>query len=297
MSHFPDELPAEPGQQHLRRALHELPSHEPDDALWRRIGAQLDTDAAVSRALPELPQHEPDDDLWAVIVGRLDHETPAPLTLSPAAEDSPVRPLGTVPAAAELQDTPERPAAPAEPLITPAAPATSAPAPALPQATRRWLARPWHWAASAAAAAVLMLVGAWWQHQHRAPAPLLAHTRPATAPEPLAAPVAHETISYGEEVLPADKAATARFAGSTFDPLQAQGVAFIDAHCTSLPTVCQSAQFQELRTELAALEAEEQRLQQAARRFGPSPELEQDRARVTTQKATITRELIQLLIS
>lgn len=287
MSHFPDNLPAEPGQQHLRRALRELPAHEPDDLLWQRIDAQLTTDAAVSRALPELPQHEPDDDLWAVIVGRLDHEAPAPLALSPAAEAE-IRPLDGMPAAAELVAV----APPAAELTTPEQPAVPVP----PHATRRWLARPWHWAASAAAA-VLLLVGAWWQQQHRAPGPLLAHTRPATAAAAQPDPAAHETISYGEEVLPADKAATARFAGSSFDPLQAQGVAFIDAHCTSLPTVCQSTQFQELRTELAELEAEEQRLQQAARRFGSSPELEQDRARVTTQKATITRELIQLLIS
>lgn len=296
MSQFPDELPAEPGQQHLRRALHELPQHEPDDDLWARIGAQLDTDAAVRRALPELPQHEPDDDLWAVIVGRLDHETPAPLTLSPAAEEASVRPLAPVPAAEQPAEA-AQPAGATEPLPTPAPAAAPELAPlALPQATRRWLTRPWHWAASVAAAAVLLLTGAWWQQQQRPSGPLLAQTSTAT-PEPAAAPAAHETISYGEEVLPADKAATARFAGSSFDPLQAQGVAFIDAHCTSLPTVCQSTQFQELRTELAELEAEEQRLQQAARRFGPSPELEQDRARVTTQKATITRELIQLLIS
>lgn len=294
MSQFPDDLPAEPGQQHLRRALRELPAHEPDDALWARIGAQLDTDAAVSRALPELPQHEPDDDLWAVIVGRLDHETPAPLTLSPA-QEAPVHPLHLAPAAlaeeaaAELRPKPAQPAETAPVVLEPAALTP-------PRTTRRWLNRPWHWAASVAAASVLMLVGAWWQHQQRGALPVAVRTSSAPT-EPLAAPAAHETISYGEEVLPADKAATARFASSSFDPLQAQGVAFIDAHCTSLPTVCQSAQFQQLRTELAELEAEEQRLQQAARRFGSSPELEQNRARVTTQKATITRELIQLLIS
>ncbi|MCC3158090.1 hypothetical protein LJ737_12645 [Hymenobacter sp. 15J16-1T3B] len=273
MSHFP-ELPAEPGRDNLRRALHDLPRHEPDDALWGRISSLIDTDAAVRRALPELPAHEPDDDLWAVIVGRLDHEAaaPAPLSLHPAA-DADIVPLHAAPAAEQLP-TPA-------PLLPP------------PGVTHRWLTQPWHWAASAAAA-VLVLAVVWWQRPLPTTTPAVAVRTSTAAP---AASAATETISYGEEVLPADQAATAAFAGTAFDPLQAQGVAFIDAHCTSLPTVCQTSEFQELRTQLAELEAEEQRLQQAAKRFGPSPKLEQDQARVTTQKATVTRELIQLLIS
>ncbi|GAB3831586.1 hypothetical protein [Hymenobacter jeollabukensis] len=275
MSHFPD-LPAEPGQEHLRRALHSMPQHEPDDALWTRISAHIDTDAAVSRALPELPAHEPDDDLWAVIVGRLDHEAaaPAPFSLHPAAEaEADIVPLHAAPAA-------EMPAEPAAPLQQPGV-------------THRWLTQPWHWATTAAAA-VLVLAVVWWQRPLPVAAPAAVARVSTAAPEPAAAT---ETISYGEEVLPTDQAATATFVGTAFDPLQAQGVAFIDAHCTSLPTVCQTTEFQELRTELAELEAEEQRLQKDAKRFGTSPELEQNQARVTTQKATVTRELIQLLIS
>lgn len=269
MSQIPD-FPAEPGREHLRRALDSLPGHEPDDALWGRIAAHMDTEAAVAQALPELPAHEPDDDLWAVIVGRLDREAPAALTLAPAEPEAPVVPLHVAPAATPVAD------APAAGLAPPA------------RLRRLGPTRAWHWAASTAAAVLIMTL-VWW--------PRTQPGEPAVATAQPAAPAAaQETISYGEEVLPAEQAAKFNPAAS-FDPLQAQGLAFIDEHCTSLPTVCQSAEFQELRTELSELEAEEQRLRQAARRFGSTPQLEQDRARVTTQKATVTRELIQLLIS
>ncbi|GAB2957316.1 hypothetical protein GCM10027048_24780 [Hymenobacter coalescens] len=259
MSHFP-ELPAEPGQHNLRRALHELPPHEPDESLWTRISAQLATETAVAQALPQLPPHEPDDDLWAVIVGRLDAE---PLTPLAVAEASPL-----------MRAAAEAPTEPARTLAPPAA------------VYRLWPARTWQLAA-AAAAAVLVVTLVWWQRPAR-PAPTVA-----------AVPTAQETVSYSEEVLPAPAAAAQPgfTASGAFDPLQTQGVAFIDAHCTSLPTVCQSAEFQELRTQLSELEAEELRLQQDARRFGKTPELEQHQVRVTTMKATVTRELIQLLIS
>ncbi len=81
------------------------------------------------------------------------------------------------------------------------------------------------------------------------------------------------------------------------DALEQKGVAFIDAHCTSLPTVCQSGEFKELRTQLTKLETEELQLQQDSQRFGTTPELVRHQVRVTTLKATVTRELIQLLIS
>ncbi|MBO0360317.1 anti-sigma factor [Hymenobacter sp. BT186] len=240
MSQTP-ELPDQ-GHQNLRRALNELPSHEPAPATWVRIEAQLAADHAIHRTLPHLPTHTPDDALWAAIAGRLDA---------------------------------------AEPPIE-----TSAPEAAPPAVVRTmWpVARPLRLVAGIAAA-ILVCVLVWWQRPVTE-APTIAHQE-TSAP--------HETITYSEETVEAP-AATLPIQ-SAIDPLGQEGVAFIDAHCTSLPTVCQSGEFKELRTQLTELETEEIRLQQATRRFGATPELVRNQVRVTTLKASVTRELIQLLIS
>ncbi|WBA41821.1 hypothetical protein [Hymenobacter canadensis] len=236
----------EPGRQHLRRALHQLPTHEPAPDTWARLQTQLTTDDAVARALPRLPIHEPDDDLWQVIARRLDEpELGATIGLPPEAmpEATPVR--------------------------------------------RLWPAATWQLAAGVAAA-VLLLVGIWWQRPDpRRPAADVAQTPTTTAPR--------ETIAYSEEVVPAPAASPA--APAAFDPLGEQGVSFIDAHCASLPTVCQSDEFRQLRAQLSELETEEQGLRRDVRRFGATPELVQHQVQLTTLKATVTRELVQLLIS
>ncbi|MDF7814441.1 hypothetical protein [Hymenobacter sp. YC55] len=233
MNQTPD-LPEE-GHQHLRRALNELPTHEPAPATWSRIEAQLAADEAIHRTLPQLPTHAPDDALWAAIAGRLDQldTEPTPLTAAPTAPGV-VRPL--------------------------------------------WPAKRLRLVASVAAA-ILVLVLAWWQF-------------PTSSYD---ASVPHETITYTEETVESPVATLP--VQSAVDPLGREGVAFIDAHCTSLPTVCQSGEFKELRTQLTELETEELRLQQAAQRFGTTPELVRNQVRVTTLKAAVTRELIQLLIS
>ncbi|UOQ66580.1 hypothetical protein [Hymenobacter volaticus] len=232
MNQTPD-LPEE-GHQHLRRALNELPTHEPAPATWSRIEAQLAADEAIHRTLPQLPTHAPDDAVWAAIAGRLD----------------------------QLQTEPT--------------PFTSAPT--TPGVVRQlWPAKHLRFVASVAAA-ILVLVLAWWQ---------FPTSYDAAAPR--------ETITYTEETVESPEATLP--VQSTADPLGREGVAFIDAHCTSLPTVCQSGEFKELRTQLTELETEELRLQKAAQRLGATPELVRNQVRVTTLKAAVTRELIQLLIS
>ena len=242
MSQTPDT--PETGREHLRRALHHLPTHEPEAATWPRILAQLTAEEAVARTLPHLPTHEPDDALWSAIAARLDAPEETPVFRTP--DDSPqIKPLW-------------------------------------PAATLRLI--------SGVAAAVLLLLAAWLLRP--APAPMAL---PGTVAATEAAATPHETIAYSEEVVTAPAASPA--APLAFDPLGEQGVAFIDAHCTSLPTVCQSDEFQQLRSQLTELETQEQSLRQDVRRFGSTPELVQHQVHITTLKATVTRELIQLLIS
>lgn len=240
MSQTP-ELPDQ-GHQNLRRALNELPSHEPAPATWAHIEAQLAADQAIHRILPLLPTHTPDDALWAAIAGRLDND------------ESPI------------EATPEP--------IAPAVVRTMWP-----------VARQLRFVAGIAAA-ILVCVLVWWQRPV-ADAPTIAYQE-TSAPR--------ETITYSEETVETSPV-TLPGQPPAIDPLAQEGVAFIDAHCTSLPTVCQSGEFKELRTQLTELETEEIRLEQATRRFGATPELVRNQVRVTTLKASVTRELIQLLIS
>jgi hypothetical protein len=148
-------------------------------------------------------------------------------------------------------------------------------APIPPAVGRRlWIARPMR-QVLALAASLLLVLGVWWQLRSVAPGPV----------------VAHETVTFGEEagplVLPA-------MAG---DPLEVQGLSFIEARCSTQPTVCQSGEFRTLRTQLQELETQEAQLRQAARRFGASPELLREQARLVTLKAAFTRQLVQLLLS
>ena len=232
MSQTPD-LPEE-GHQHLRRALHQLPTHEPSADTWQRIEAQLATENAIQRTLPYLPAHTPDDAVWTAIAGRL----------------------------SELELAPN-------PLLA------ESPTPGVVRTL--WPVRPWSLVAGMAAA-ILVLLLAWWQR-----------------PTSYDASTPQETITYTEETM--DSPAAPLPSQFVTDPLERQGLAFIEAHCTSLPTVCQSGEFRELRTQLTELESEEQSLQQAARRFGTNPELVRHPTQVTTLKAAVTRELIHLLIS
>lgn len=215
----------------------------------------------LERALSQLPAHEPAAALWPRIADQL------------AAEEAIARALPGLPAHEPADDL--WAAISAELDHTPASPLAIMPEPTKPTVRYLW---PAYKAVAGMAAAVLLLLAAWWQWPGRS-----------------AVITPRETITYSEEVL--EEPAESRPHLGGLEPLDQQGVAFIDAHCTSLPTVCQSDEFQELRTQLTELEAEEKRLQKDVRRFGTTPELVRHQTRVTTMKATVTRELIQLIIS
>jgi hypothetical protein len=127
----------------------------------------------------------------------------------------------------------------------------------------------------ALAASLLLVLGVWWQLH-------------PVAPEPA---VAYETVTFSEEE------GTLPLPASAADPLELQGLSFIEAHCSSQPAVCQSKQFRTLHTQLHELQTQEIALHQAARRFGSSPELLREQARLITLKASFTRQLVQLLLS
>ena len=226
----------EAGDTPLRRAIQQLPPHEPDPAIWSRVAAGLAADEAVARAIPVLPVHEPDEALWAGIAARLD-----------------------------AGEQPQPAAAPAH--ETPVVVRTLRPA---------WLVRPWRRIMALAASVLLLLGTFWWQR------PL------GSGP--------HETVAFSEEVaVPAPLSPAQILPGG--DPLASQGLAFIDARCTAQPGVCGSGEFRSLRSQLAELEAEQARLQRDARRFGESPELRREQTRLISLQASITSELVQLLIS
>jgi hypothetical protein len=219
----------------------------------------------LQRALGELPVHEPEASLWPRIADQLAAEQAIARALPALPVHEPADALWTA-IAADLS-------APA------ASPLTVVAEPARPAVRLLW---PTYRVAAGLAAAVLVGLLVWW------PRPQPTATATTSAPR--------ETITYSMEEEVEAEPAPARTAAA-FDPLDQQGVAFIDAHCSSLPTVCQSDEFRELRTQLTELETEEQRLHRDLRRLGSTPELVRHQVRVTTLKATVTRELIQLLIS
>ncbi|MGI4872552.1 MAG: hypothetical protein ACRYFX_15415 [Janthinobacterium lividum] len=137
-----------------------------------------------------------------------------------------------------------------------------------------WRTRAGH-RAWALAASLLVLLGVGWWQWHAAPAP--------------AAP--RETLTFSEEARPLLLPTPAA------DPLEAQGLSFIEAHCSAQPAVCQSGEFRALRTQLQELDTQQAQLQQDARRFGTSPELLREQAHLVALRASFTRQLVHLLIS
>lgn len=210
------------------------------------------------RALGQLPAHQPNEELWPRIAQQL------------AAEEAVARALPHLPTHQPDEDLWNRIVG----QLDQPAPLT-APGPAA--ASARVIGRPlWpaYRVAAGLAAAGLLVLATWRQ----APAP---------------ASELRDTVSIGQDVLPTPAAPAPAFA----DPLAQEGLRFIEARCSAQPAVCQSADFQSLRSQLAELEAEEQRLTQAMRRLGASSDMVQHQVHVTTLKATVTRDLIQLLIS
>lgn len=216
--------------------------------------------ANLRRALGALPTHEPDPAAWARLATQL------------AADAALARALPTLPTHEPDEDLWATIAARLNEPAAVAAPAAPARPPAVGR--RLWPTRTVR-RALALAASLLLVLGGWWQLRPAAPGPV----------------VAHETLTFGEEAGPGALPAPAA------DPLARQGLAFIDSRCSAQPAVCQSGEFRTLRSQLRELETQEAELQRAARRFGASPELLREQARLVTLRATFTRQLVQLLLS
>ena len=215
----------------------------------------------LQRALGQLPTHQPDENLWTRIAHQL------------AADEAVARALPQLPTHQPDEDLWARIAGQLDQPASLVAASSPAPAPARTINRMLW---PAYRVAAGMAAAVLLILATWRQ-------------------APIPTSTLRETVSVGQDVLPTPAVSAA--AASVADPLAQDGLRFIEAQCSAQPTVCQSADFQSLRTQLAELEAEEQRLVQAIHRLGASPDMVQHQVQVTTLKATVTRDLIQLLIS
>jgi hypothetical protein len=216
----------------------------------------------LQRALGNLPTHEPDPATWSRIEALLAAEKELTRVVPTLPEHEPDEFLWDA-IAARLDA--------AAPVAEQHIPVESAKVrPLWPAKTLRRV--------MAVAASVLILLGVWWQQRTVGPTTTGIRETLAVSEEEIATP------------MPTSVAVSA-------DPLEQEGRLFIDAHCTSLPTVCQSGEFKSLRTQLTELEQEEKQLRQDARRFGESPELLRQQAQLISMKATITRELVQLLIS
>lgn len=227
------------------------------------------------RAVAALPPHEPEPATWPRLAAQLAADAALARAIPALPPHEPADDLWAI-LAARLDAGETAPA-----VVIETAPAVVRHLP--PPASRpAWLSRPAR-RALALAASVLLVFGLWWG------------LRPAAVP---AATALHETVTYSEEVATVVRPqALAASPLAAPDPLEQQGQAFIDAHCSSLPTVCQSGEFRSLRTQLTELESEEARLRRDARRFGTSPELLREQTQLINLKAAVTRELVQLLIS
>jgi hypothetical protein len=215
--------------------------------------------AHLARALGELPTAEPATDTWAAIASQLatDQVIAQSLPQLPTHEPADDTWLHM---AARL----DQPATTAKLVVT------------LPQPRRR-PRRIWQLSLAASVLLLLAVGLAWLARPARAPLAV-------ATPPPVAAPVS--ALPALPALPPAPSA----------EPLDEQGEAFIEAHCSSLPQVCQSGEFQQLRAQLTDLQQQEQRLRTQTQR-GASPQLEQQQVQVTIRKATVTRELIHLLIT
>lgn len=213
----------------------------------------------LERAVQELPQHEPAAGTWDRIAARL------------AADQALAHALPQLPQHEPAADTWNVIAARLDHLATPVAPRPHL------RVQRR---RAWQ---LALVASLLLVAGLGWLGRPGSHAPV-AVAPPTAAPGAVVAPAVPD--------LPALPALP-----PPVEPLDTQGEAFIDAHCSSLPQVCQSGKFRQLRARLAALQQQQQQLENQTQQRGATPQLEQQQVQVTIQKATVTRELVHLLIS
>jgi hypothetical protein len=217
------------------------------------------------KAIASLPTHEPDAHTWAHIEQQLDFAAALGQVRHELPEHEPDE-LVWDGILARLEQPETAAAAPLVPT---------------PVVRRMWpTARALRVGALAASWLLVLLAWRYW---------------PGATPIPIATT---ERVSYSVETIPTALA-------SSEEPLplpddeaaEHEGLAFINAQCTKMPAGCQSPEFQSLQQQMAELDAEEKRLQQEVQRFGSNPELVRYQTRVTVLKATVTKELIQLLIT
>ena len=219
-------------------------------------------------AIAHLPTHEPAEQVWHQVAQQLDVAAALNQLRHQLPEHEPDE---LVWSGIELQLDQE------EPL------GLSLPTPSLrpgqPVVRRLWPAQALK--AGAIAASWLLVLLAW-------------HYWPSATPRRI---VAQERISYSVETMPTSQPNKEPLVLPNDAAEEHEGMAFIMTQCSKVPAGCQSAEFQALKKQIAELDAEEKRLQQEVRRFGNNSELIRYQTRVTTMKATVTKELIQLLIS
>ena len=136
-------------------------------------------------------------------------------------------------------------------------------APACAPRTVRW----WHWAA---AAMLVTTLGAlvWYQLPHE-----------------------DAVVSYHEESLGASVAYQ-----EEIDPLETEALAYVQQACAQQRPVCQTAEFQRLKTHLEELSEQEANLLQTMQQLGYDPQLVKYQVRIENLKADATKELIQLVM-
>lgn len=129
--------------------------------------------------------------------------------------------------------------------------------------TARW----WHWAA---AAMLVTTLGAlvWYQ-----------------------LPREDAVVSYHEESLGASVAYQ-----EEIDPLETEALAYVQQACAQQRPVCQTVEFQRLKTHLEELSEQEANLLQTMQQLGYDPQLVKYQVRIENLKADATKELIQLVM-
>ncbi len=244
-------------------------SQPPDNSAIPEAGA-----ANLRRAIGQLPAHAPDEQLWNSVAAQL------------ATDEALARVVPALPAHEPDELLWNRIAArldAAEPLAAAEPIKVARPAPAVGRTLQPgWRLRPAR-RAWALAASVLLVLGMslWWGQR----------------PGQSAASGPRETVAYSEEAAAEPGSFAEPLPAPAFDPLAQQGLAFIDAHCGSRPVLCGSGEFRSLRAQLTEIEAQQAQLRRDARRFGESPELRREQARLITLQARLTRELVHLLIT
>ena len=215
----------------------------------------------IDNLLPNLPERDPRPDLWDRIAADLD------------ADERIDRALGNLPRREPKADL--WAAIEAELNQTEAIPVVAPPVIQRPRSSPFIIVRPlW---AGLVAAAVVVLVGMW----------LLV--RPEV--------ITNERIEYAVEPSTGSTPSAAEPPITGTSPADKRAEAFIARQCAEEQLVCQRPEVHELRTQLAELNAERERIEQEINTFGNDPTLIRAQVKIENQRADVTKELITLLRS